>query len=96
MFSIFVATGLVSGVIFFFSSWGGASSFLFSTGFSGVSNLMIFRSGSGFLPGCSAGLGCSFTSGIFSVLLGESSLEGIGSSFPNFNFICTPPYIPNL
>jgi hypothetical protein len=44
---------------------------------------MIFRSGSGFL----SGLGCSFTSGIFSALPGESSLEGVGSSFPNFNFI---------
>jgi hypothetical protein len=87
---------LISVVIFFFSSWEEASSFLFSAIFSGVSNLMSFRSGSGFFSGCPAGLVCSFTSGIFSAVPDESSLEGVGSSFPNFNFICTPPYIPNL
>jgi hypothetical protein len=57
---------------------------------------MILRSGSGFFSGCSAGFCGSFTSGFFSGVIVESSLEGAVSLFPSFNFICTPPFIPNL
>jgi hypothetical protein len=57
---------------------------------------MIFRSGSSFFSGCSAGFGGSFTSAAFSEVPVESSLEGAGSFFPNFNFICTPPFVPYL
>jgi len=57
---------------------------------------MIFRSGSSFFSGCSAGFGGSFTTAAFSEVPVESSLEGAGSFFPNFNFICTPPFVPYL
>jgi hypothetical protein len=54
----------------------------FSSGFvvSGVSNFIIFRSGSGF----------------FGAVAEESSFVEAVPSFPNFNFICTPPYLLNL
>jgi hypothetical protein len=93
MLSIFTASGFFVSV-FFLGIGGAGSSFFFSAGFSGESNLMIFRSGSGFFAGSSAGFAGSFTSGIFSAVGVESSLEGPGSFFPSFNFICTPPYIP--
>jgi hypothetical protein len=64
--------------------------------FSGISNLMIFRSGSGFFSTCPTGFDGSFTSGTLLAVSDDVSLEGAGSSFPNLNFICTPPNFPNL
>jgi len=57
---------------------------------------MIFLSGSGFFSDWSVGFDGSLISAAFPDVLGESSLEDVGSFFPNFNFICTPPFAPYL
>jgi len=72
---IFMESGLV-GVLFvrgfFVGSWAEASSFFCSEGFSCVSNLIIFLSGSGLFSFCSFGLISGAISEVFWGVIDES------------------------
>jgi hypothetical protein len=85
---VFPVSGFLIPVVCFFCS---ASCLFWSADLSGASNLMIFRSGSGFFSGRSLGFG-DFVSGICSAGVPDDvSTVETGSSFPNFSFIATPP-----
>ena len=72
-------------IVFFIGS-GGVST-LVEVGFSGVSNLISFRSGSGFFSFCSLDCCSVFISLLFCNGVEEFSLEDVACSFSNFNFI---------
>jgi hypothetical protein len=83
---VFPASGFLASVGCFFCS---ISCLFWSADLSGASNLMIFRSGSGFFSGCSLGFGNFVSCGAGTP--GDVSAAETGSSFPNFSFIATPP-----
>lgn len=90
MVVVFPVSGFLISVVFFFCSGSGL---FWSADFSGVSNLIILRSGSGFFSDCS-GFGEAVASIVLCpVELVEVSVVETGSSFPNFSFIATPPCV---